>query len=139
MWRSLPFGGRADQSAALDPSSPVMVPLDPSIDDSTVSELSPHHKMQVSVVRDLVQNYFEVVRKRVRDSVPKTVMTFMVNQLQEDLHSELVKTLYQPNMIESLLEEEPGLVEEVRRRQVQNVYVVMHRDVRYGKHYVTLG
>eukprot|EP00730_Choanoeca_flexa_P007291 TRINITY_DN12308_c2_g5_i11.p1 TRINITY_DN12308_c2_g5~~TRINITY_DN12308_c2_g5_i11.p1 ORF type:complete len:683 (+),score=194.46 TRINITY_DN12308_c2_g5_i11:19-2067(+) len=112
MWRSLPFGGRADQSAALDPSSPVMVPLDPSIDDSTVSELSPHHKMQVSVVRDLVQNYFEVVRKRVRDSVPKTVMTFMVNQLQEDLHSELVKTLYQPNMIESLLEEEPGLVEE---------------------------
>jgi hypothetical protein len=30
-------------------------------------------QMQVSVVQDLVTNYFEVVRKRVRDSVPKAV------------------------------------------------------------------
>eukprot|EP00045_Choanoeca_perplexa_P013086 m.146182 g.146182 ORF g.146182 m.146182 type:complete len:685 (-) comp16232_c0_seq2:1345-3399(-) len=100
----------------VDTSKTEAVPVEldecPSLEESTLKDMSPHAKMQVSVVQDLVTNYFEVVRKRVRDSVPKSVMTFMVNQLQEDIHSELVKTLYEPEKIESLLEEDAGLVDE---------------------------
>ena len=68
-------------------------------------------QLQIALVRSLISSYFEVVRKRICDSVPKAVrwlvvplevsrfgvtprrlpqiMAFLVNALQENLHNEV--------------------------------------------------
>ena len=42
----------------------------------------------------LIKSYFLIVRKNIQDSVPKAIMHFLVNYVQDNLQSELVSHLY---------------------------------------------
>lgn len=58
-------------------------------------------------VEHLLQSYFSVVRKNVKDSVPKSIMHFLVNKSKESLQNQLVARLYKEELFEELLEESP--------------------------------
>jgi hypothetical protein len=42
----------------------------------------------------LLASYFSIVRKNIQDSVPKTVMHFLVNCAKDNIQNELVSQLY---------------------------------------------
>ena len=41
---------------------------------------SMREKMETNIIKNLITSYFDVVRKNISDSVPKTIMAFLVNQ-----------------------------------------------------------
>lgn len=62
-------------------------------------------KMELEIIRTLLKEYFSIIRKNITDSVPKSVMFFLVNKSKADLQSELVRALYKEELFEDLLKE----------------------------------
>lgn len=79
----------------------------------------------VELVRVLLESYFAVVKKNIRDSVPKAIMFFLVERTAEDLNNHLVQTLYRGEGFERLLEEAPEIVE--RRAAAQQNLEILKR------------
>ncbi|TRY92886.1 hypothetical protein DNTS_002560 [Danionella cerebrum] len=66
-------------------------------------KLSSREQRDCEVIQRLIKCYFMIVRKSIQDSVPKTVMHFLVNFVKEHLQSELVGQLYKQPLLQELL------------------------------------
>ncbi|XP_016090733.1 dynamin-1-like protein [Sinocyclocheilus grahami] len=66
-------------------------------------KLSTREQRDCEVIQRLIKCYFLIVRKSIQDSVPKTVMHFLVNFVKEHLQSELVGQLYKQRLLQQLL------------------------------------
>uniref|UniRef100_A0A673AVI1 Dynamin-1-like protein n=1 Tax=Sphaeramia orbicularis TaxID=375764 RepID=A0A673AVI1_9TELE len=66
-------------------------------------KLSAREQRDCEVIQRLIKCYFLIVRKSIQDSVPKTVMHFLVNFVKEHLQSELVGQLYKQPLLQELL------------------------------------
>uniref|UniRef100_A0A3Q2ZK17 Dynamin-1-like protein n=1 Tax=Hippocampus comes TaxID=109280 RepID=A0A3Q2ZK17_HIPCM len=66
-------------------------------------KLSSKEQRDCEVIQRLIKSYFLIVRKTIQDSVPKTVMHFLVNYVKEHLQSELVGQLYKQTLLQDLL------------------------------------
>ncbi|KAM3867957.1 dynamin-1-like protein isoform 2-T2 [Diretmus argenteus] len=66
-------------------------------------KLSSREQRDCEVIQRLIKCYFLIVRKSIQDSVPKTVMHFLVNFVKERLQSELVGQLYKQPLLQDLL------------------------------------
>lgn len=62
--------------------------------------------MEISLIKTLLQEYFSIVRKSISDSVPKSIMFFLVNKSKDNLHAEFVRSLYKEELFEELLKED---------------------------------
>ena len=51
-------------------------------------------------------SYYNVVKKNIGDSVPKSVMHFLVNYVKQNLHNRLIEELYKEDKLEELLQED---------------------------------
>ncbi|XP_046871923.1 dynamin-1-like protein isoform X2 [Hypomesus transpacificus] len=74
--------------------------------DTTVPasrKLTSREQRDCEVIQRLIKCYFLIVRKSIQDSVPKTVMHFLVNFVKEHLQSELVGRLYKQPLLQELL------------------------------------
>ncbi|KFD65204.1 hypothetical protein M514_06573 [Trichuris suis] len=67
--------------------------------------LSSREQRDCKIIEKLVQSYFTIVRKQVQDTIPKTIMHFLVNHVKDNLQSELVQQLYHAELLDELLEE----------------------------------
>lgn len=74
----------------------------------------------------LIQSYFLIVRKNIQDSVPKAIMHFLVNHVQDNLQSELVGKLYKQDAIETLLKESEHMSQ--RRKDAQEMLQVSPKE-----------
>lgn len=68
-------------------------------------KLSSREQRDVDVIKRLIQSYFLIVRKNIQDSVPKSIMHFLVNHVRDNMQSELVGQLYRQQEIDTLLNE----------------------------------
>uniref|UniRef100_A0A8C6L8X5 Dynamin-1-like protein n=1 Tax=Nothobranchius furzeri TaxID=105023 RepID=A0A8C6L8X5_NOTFU len=66
-------------------------------------KLTSKEQRDCEVIQRLIKSYFLIVRKSIQDSVPKTVMHFLVNHVKEHLQSELVGQLYKQPLLHELL------------------------------------
>uniref|UniRef100_A0A8C3A8C6 Dynamin-1-like protein n=1 Tax=Cyclopterus lumpus TaxID=8103 RepID=A0A8C3A8C6_CYCLU len=66
-------------------------------------KLSAKEQRDCEIIQRLIKCYFLIVRKSIQDSVPKTVMHFLVNFVKEHLQSELVGKLYKQSLLQELL------------------------------------
>ncbi|XP_062307441.1 dynamin-1-like protein isoform X3 [Osmerus eperlanus] len=66
-------------------------------------KLTSREQRDCEVIQRLIKCYFLIVRKSIQDSVPKTVMHFLVNFVKEHLQSELVGRLYKQPLLQELL------------------------------------
>jgi len=92
-----------EPQTVISPMKPVN--LLPEIPVQTGRKLNDREQRDVEVIERLIKSYFYLTRKSIQDSVPKSVMHFMVNYTKDNLQSELVRTLYKADQIESLLSE----------------------------------
>ncbi|XP_051823757.1 dynamin-1-like protein [Antechinus flavipes] len=79
---------------------------------SASRKLSQREQRDCEIIRRLLQSYFLIVRKNIQDSVPKTVMHFLVNYVKEHLQSELVGQLYKAQLLEGLLTESQNMAQQ---------------------------
>jgi hypothetical protein len=49
---------------------------------------------EIEMIKKLIVSYFNVVKKNINDSVPKTVITMLVNQSKNICERELISVLY---------------------------------------------
>nr|XP_032511724.1 dynamin-1-like protein isoform X6 [Danaus plexippus plexippus] len=77
------------------------------------------------LVERLIKSYFYIVRKSIKDSVPKAVMHFLVNYVKDNLQSELVTHLYKSDQAESLLNESEHIAQ--RRREAADMLKALQR------------
>merc|ERR1712083_633545 len=83
--------------------SPVKpVNLLPEIPVQTGRKLNDREQRDCEVIERLIKSYFYLVRKMIQDSVPKSIMHFMVNYVKDNLQSELVSSLYKADQIEHI-------------------------------------
>ncbi|XP_072289028.1 dynamin-1-like protein isoform X2 [Eucyclogobius newberryi] len=73
------------------------------LDTAAPRKLSAREQRDCEVIQRLIKCYFLIVRKSIQDSVPKTVMHFLVNFVKEHLQSELVGQLYKQSLLQELL------------------------------------
>ncbi len=88
--------------------------------DPDIGSIDPQLERQVETIRNLVESYFGIVSKTIRDSVPKCIMFMMVNQLQEYMTSDLLPTIYSAGDQDSLMEESQEASR--RREEMVNMY-----------------
>ena len=88
-------------SGVISPIKPVN--LLPEIPVQTGRKLNDREQRDCEVIERLIKSYFYLVRKMIQDSVPKSIMHFMVNYVKDNLQSELVSSLYKADKIENLL------------------------------------
>lgn len=50
--------------------------------------------METRVIQNLIQSYFDLVKKNIADIVPKTIMAFLISESRKKAHSELVEQIY---------------------------------------------
>jgi len=71
--------------------------------------LSEREQREVQIIQTLLSSYFAIVKKSVADSVPKTIMYFLVNRARNRLQNHLVGQLYKDQLFEQLLAENENL------------------------------
>ncbi|KAL7071893.1 hypothetical protein ACQ4LE_009019 [Meloidogyne hapla] len=80
--------------------------------DKTVRRpLSVREKRDIAVIERLIKGYFIIVRKSIQDLVPKAIMNFLVNNVKENLQSELVRRLYNADDLNTLLAESDAITQ----------------------------
>lgn len=63
--------------------------------------------METRVVQNLIQSYFDLVKKNIADLVPKTIMAFLVHESKKIAQSELVESIYKQGNLDQLVVEDP--------------------------------
>ncbi|XP_076280140.1 dynamin related protein 1 isoform X1 [Lasioglossum baleicum] len=102
-------------------SSPQQKPVNllPEVPLQTYRQLSKRDQRDCDVIERLIKSYFYIVRKSIRDSVPKAIMHFLVNYVKDNLQSELVTHLYKSDQAEVLLNESDHVA--VRRKEAADM------------------
>ncbi|XP_033645744.1 dynamin-1-like protein isoform X2 [Asterias rubens] len=113
------------QSPKVDPKTHGLNLL-PDVPDVPLNrKLSSREQRDVDVIKRLIQSYFLIVRKNIQDSVPKAIMHFLVNHVQDNLQSELVGKLYKQDAIETLLKESEHMSQ--RRKDAQEMLQALQK------------
>ncbi|CAH0721612.1 unnamed protein product, partial [Brenthis ino] len=111
------------ENKAITPQKPVN--LLPEVPSQTSRKLSDREQHDCDVIERLIKSYFYIVRKSIKDSVPKAVMHFLVNYVKDNLQSELVTHLYKSDQAESLLNESEHIAQ--RRKEAADMLKALQR------------
>ncbi|XP_020809216.1 dynamin-1-like protein [Drosophila serrata] len=87
--------------------------------------LTDKEQKDCDVIERLIKSYFYIVRKSIQDSVPKAIMHFLVNYVNDNLQSELVTHLYKSDRAETLLNESEHIA--VRRKEAADMLKALTR------------
>jgi dynamin 1-like protein len=123
-------GGRSQWWTAGQPSAPepLRLPTVPSVVTPSV-EVSEKEHQAVELLKTLISSYFAIVKRKIIDAVPKTVMHFMVNSVRDSLHHECISELYQVNLISGLLREGDDVKESRERSQKKLSELMRAQDI----------
>lgn len=90
------------------------------IQDPDMGSIDPQLERQVETIRNLVESYFGIVCKNVRDVVPKTIMFMMVNKLKVYMKSDLLPMIYTAGDQDNMMEESQEAAK--RREEMIKMY-----------------
>lgn len=86
-------GGDNGVAVVKSPKKQTAVNLALAVDaDSAGYQLSEKEQRDCRIIEKLIKSYFYIVRKSIQDTVPKAIMHFLVNYVQDNLQSELVRS-----------------------------------------------
>merc|ERR1712060_483901 len=105
-WGEYAKPSSAEESLRL-PSVPVVV--------APPGEPSEKERINTELLKSLVSSYFAIVKRKMVDAVPKSIMHFMVNAIRESMHHECIAELYRVDLLSSLLNE----ADDTRQRRLQ--------------------
>ncbi|CAO3631712.1 unnamed protein product [Cunninghamella echinulata] len=91
--------------------------------DEAPYPVSDREEIESQLIRTLITNYFNIVRKNIQDLVPKAVMHLLVNNSREAVQNRLVTSLYKRELFDELLQEDEAMAtERAKCKQLLDVY-----------------
>lgn len=81
--------------------------------------------IETDVIKLLISSYFAIVKKTIKDTIPKAVMLLLVNKTKQDIQSELVNHLYKEDQFARLLKEADDISE--KRESCMKLIMMMRR------------
>lgn len=104
------FRGGKPAQAATDgnsngPPSIVHLPQVPDSMRQTDAPATDRERVEVEIIKSLIESYFDIVLKNFIDMVPKTIMYFLVNHVRDAMQNELVSELYRDAELGTILKE----------------------------------
>merc|ERR1712048_442729 len=110
------FGGSLGNASGVGSSTPssaagsaIKLAHVPPVISLASTPLTQRDRVEVSIIKTLLESYLTIVKKNIADSVPKAVMHFMVNTLKDVIQSECVARLYKEDRFQDLLAEANGV------------------------------
>lgn len=76
---------------------------------------------EADMIKNLIVSYFNIVKKNINDSVPKTIVSFLVNRSVNVAERELVSSLYKDDIFDDLLAENSFLMKQREETKGQMV------------------
>uniref|UniRef100_A0A5B7C9S5 Putative dynamin-related protein 3A-like n=1 Tax=Davidia involucrata TaxID=16924 RepID=A0A5B7C9S5_DAVIN len=89
---------------------------------------SEQEAIEIAITKLLLRSYYDIVRKKIEDSVPKAIMHFLVNHSKRELHNVLIQNLYRENLFEEMLQETEEMA--MKRRHAQETFRVLQQASR---------
>ncbi|CAL4074228.1 unnamed protein product [Meganyctiphanes norvegica] len=126
----LPHPSTGPEGGILSPQKPVN--LLPEVPNLQSRKLSEREAKDCEVIERLIKNYFYIVRKSIQDKIPKAIMHFLVNNVKDNLQSELVKHLYRTEGIDSFLSESPEIAQR-RKEAAEMLKALQNANVIIGE------
>lgn len=93
---------------------------DDDVPDEELGSVDPQMERQVETIKNLVESYFSIVSKNIRDIVPKTIMHMMVNKMKDFLHAEILAMIYSAGDQDQMMEESAEAAQ--RREEMIRMY-----------------
>eukprot|EP00979_Chaetoceros_neogracilis_P009276 scaffold2099_cov258-Chaetoceros_neogracile.AAC.5 len=87
------------------PPSIVQLPQVPDTMRQTDAPITDREKVEMEIIKSLIESYFNIIRKNFIDMVPKTIMYFLVNHVRDAMQNELVAELYRDIELPTLMQE----------------------------------
>lgn len=81
--------------------------------------------IETDVIKLLISSYFTIVKKTIKDTIPKAIMLLLVNKTKQDIQSELVNHLYKEDQFAHLLKEAEDISE--KRESCMKLISMMKR------------
>jgi replication fork clamp-binding protein CrfC len=78
-------------------------------------QLTDRESMEVEVIRMLINSYFNIVKRTIIDMIPKATMLHLVTFAKDSLQRDLLKELYQQEVMNELMRESDHVV--TRRKE----------------------
>lgn len=103
------------------------MPQIPQVVSPATTPATQRERVEVSIIKMLMESYLSLVKKNVADSVPKAVMHFMVNTLKDVIQKECVARLYKEERFEELLREAHDV--QGRRARCREKVEALHRVI----------
>jgi hypothetical protein len=77
------------------------------------------------LMKRMVVDYIKIVTASIQDSVPKSIMLLMVNDMAKSIQDELLLKLYNDDLLDTLLEEDPEI--DAQRRRCSQMVTVLRK------------
>jgi len=116
------FKKKEDEDEKDESAPAVMTKVPQRVVPKAAKERNENEDFQTELIERLLKSYFKIVRKNIKDRVPKSIMYFLVNASKEQIQNELVKELYKEDQLEVLLAENDDV--SARREQFQQTIKV---------------
>lgn len=71
----------------------------------SMRSISKRERNEIELIKQMLFNYFEVVKKNICDYIPKIIFTLLVGKTIEMCETEIIRSLYRPEEIDNLLKE----------------------------------
>ncbi|TLD31034.1 hypothetical protein PspLS_02595 [Pyricularia sp. CBS 133598] len=109
-------GKNKKKAAAMEPPPPML---------KASGNLSEREAMEVEVIKLLIASYFNIVKRTMIDMVPKAIMLNLVQYTKENMHAELLASMYKNEQLDDLLKESDYTIR--RRKECQQMVESLSR------------
>nr|GEY91867.1 dynamin-related protein 3A-like isoform X2 [Tanacetum cinerariifolium] len=89
---------------------------------------SEEEAVAVAVTKLLLESYYNIVRKKIQDAVPKAIMHFLVNHTKRELGNVLIENLYRESLFQRLLQETDEI--SMKRKHVEETLTALQEASR---------
>jgi len=79
--------------------------------------------METEVIKLLITSYFNIIKRLIIDVVPKSISYSLVTYSKDNIQKELLKELYKPEVLDTLLQESEQVVN--RRNEVRRMLAAL--------------
>uniref|UniRef100_A0A914YBD6 GED domain-containing protein n=1 Tax=Panagrolaimus superbus TaxID=310955 RepID=A0A914YBD6_9BILA len=87
--------------------------------------LTNNEERDFRIIERLIDQYFLIVQKSIKDKVPKAIMNFLVNHIIKNLQSELTAKLYDQTNVDELLVESGNMTQ--RRKETAEMLQALNK------------